>query len=109
MIAGRAPYRVHSKWITVASTNGILYFALDSRGNLVKARGRELRPDHIRPVGRAYPARNHPPHHELLDAPAAPISRPAHAEDQQPQLLAPFDDDYFSFFQDDFDFDPDEL
>jgi hypothetical protein len=126
MKAGRPSYHVQSKWVTVASPQGLLYFALDDKGNLVKGKDRELRPDHIGPLvvpGPALPARSRkaakPRPAEVVtpirpDAvPAAPITQrppPAPAApaptpfdslpNGQPNLFD--DDDFFSLFRDDF-------
>jgi hypothetical protein len=47
MKAGRPAYHVRSKWVTVTTPQGILYFELDAKGNLLR---KDLRPDRIVPL-----------------------------------------------------------
>jgi hypothetical protein len=47
MKAGRPSYHVRSKWLTVTTPNGVLYFELDAKGNLVKGRVSKLTPHHV--------------------------------------------------------------
>jgi hypothetical protein len=122
MKAGRPSYHVQSKWVTVASPQGLLYFALDDKGNLVKGKDRELRPDHIGPLvlpGPVLPVRPRKPAKPKLEEVVTPI-RP------EPVPVTPFiprppppaptpldslpnvqpnlfdEDDFFALFRDDF-------
>jgi hypothetical protein len=47
MKAGRPAYHVRSKWLTVATPDGVLYFELDTKGNLVKNTVNQLSLYHI--------------------------------------------------------------
>jgi hypothetical protein len=49
MKADRPLYHIRSKWLTIANIDGLLYFELDRRGNLVKGNG-QLIPHHIVPM-----------------------------------------------------------
>jgi hypothetical protein len=47
MKAGRPSYHVRSKWVTITTAEGVLYFELDSKGSLVRGKQNQLVPDHI--------------------------------------------------------------
>jgi hypothetical protein len=78
MKAGRPAYHVRSKWLTVATPDGILYFELDTKGNLVKNKIHQLIPHHIGELQlpTIRPAVVTPPDMARADAPAAPIAAP---------------------------------
>jgi hypothetical protein len=50
MKAGRPSYHIPSRWVTVTTPKGVLYFALDDKGNLVRGEGKEIRPERIAPL-----------------------------------------------------------
>jgi hypothetical protein len=114
MKAGRPSYHVPSKWVTVTTPQGMMYFDLDEKGNLVKGDTKELRPSHIVPLGPCpvvppviaargrHPAKAQlpgPPHPGLIAAPPpppAPPRPPSPVAPPEPQTF--FDDDSLSFF-----------
>jgi hypothetical protein len=74
MKAGRPSYHVRSKWLTVATPSGVLYFELDAKGNLVKGPARQLAPHHV--IGSQPPADITPKQPltvPILAAPSAPV------------------------------------
>jgi hypothetical protein len=62
MKAGRPAYHVRSKWVTIATPHGLLYFELDRRGNLIRL-NKQLLVHHVEPLC-------------IPETPAAPISAP---------------------------------
>jgi hypothetical protein len=52
MKAGRPSYHVRSKWITVTTPHGLMYFELDTKGSLVS---KKLEPHHFTDFGNVQP------------------------------------------------------
>jgi hypothetical protein len=50
MKAGRPAYHVRSKWITLKYNGVLMYFELDSKGNLTSRRGNMAEPHHVLPM-----------------------------------------------------------
>jgi hypothetical protein len=75
MKAGRPSYHIPSKWITVSTQQGMMYFRLDDKGNLVRGNDKQLRPDHIAPIA---PANTLP----------QPVQRPRKVPPPQPHTAA---------------------
>jgi hypothetical protein len=100
MKAGRPAYHVRSKWVTVTTPQGVLYFELDAKGNLLR---KNLHPDRVVPLQMPLPQNTAPAVAPLLPVVLAPLL-PA----QTPILEA--DGAEFNIFNDDvfddpFDFD----
>jgi hypothetical protein len=52
MKAGRPSYHIRAKWITVATPQGLVYFELDRKGNLI---GKNIAAHHVLPVTQTRP------------------------------------------------------
>jgi hypothetical protein len=76
MKAGRPSYHIPSKWITVSTEQGMMYFRLDDKGNLIRGNDKQLRPDHVAPI---VPANALP----------QPVQRPRKVPAPQPHTAAP--------------------
>jgi len=92
MRAGRPAYHIRSKWITVATPNGIMYFELDVKGNLVS---KDLSPSRVvavQNVVQVPPPVQIPPHVQVAVEPVRPET-PVLDEFE----LSTFGDDFFPF------------
>jgi hypothetical protein len=49
MKAGRPSYHIRSRWISVMWNGGLLYFELDTKGNLLNRQGSSSTPHHFVP------------------------------------------------------------
>jgi hypothetical protein len=75
MRAGRPAYHVSAKWLTVHFQTFLAYYALDSKGNLVKG------PDGIKP--------HHVVDHPLMTQQRAPVATPVLTTVNAPPELPP--------------------
>jgi hypothetical protein len=117
MKAGRPSYHIPSKWVTVSTPQGIVYYLLDDKGNLVRGEDKQFHPDHIAPLTlppgpppqlpRARKARKPPPP-PVVSPPQLPV--PELEETRGPaDLDQPFESELgmwpeLSEFPDDFNF-----
>ena len=54
MKAGRPSYHIPSKWISIPGSNCMIYFELDSKGNLVRNKANKLGAHHIVKCGQIH-------------------------------------------------------
>jgi hypothetical protein len=92
MKAGRPAYHVRSKWLTVVTKEGIMYFELDKKGTLVSRLGKnDIAPHH---VSSAAQAADPPTAQQAEQPPQIAIRSPSPADAID---LVPPTDDFFGF------------
>jgi hypothetical protein len=92
MKAGRPSYHIPSRWVTVLLNDGLTYFELDKKGNIVKPSNGAIVPHHVMPIV-APPVQ--PIERQVLVVPEIPVNPVSR---DSPSPFAEFEpmDDFFS-------------
>jgi hypothetical protein len=84
MKAGRPSYHVRAKWLTVSLPQGMIYFELDSKGNLVTGRPHHIHEGVSSPLHSPTQIPTRPPTRSVTPMPSDTGEFDAYFEDYDP-------------------------